>query len=125
MRRGNANRRDRGERRYETNRQTEGDFGSEREVENSEGGRLAEFAQGDLNRGDEGEEVESLGGGSAECTSDPAEGLVLDNLEFLDQGTFGSVRPIPELAPICDDRDDAGAVQEAHVVGGQTADCVA
>ena len=45
MRRGNANGRDRGERRYETNRQTEGDFGSEREAENSEGGRLAEFAQ--------------------------------------------------------------------------------
>jgi len=46
--------------------------------------------------------------------------LVLDNLEFLDQGAFGGIGPVPELAAVHDDRDDTGAVKEAHVVGGQT-----
>jgi len=122
---GDTDRRDRRKGRDKADRQTERDFGGKGKTEDTEGSGLAEFVKGDLNGRDEGQEVEGFGRGGAECTSDPAEGLVLDDLEFIDQGTFGSVRPIPELAPICDDRDDAGVVQEAHVVGGQTADCVA
>jgi len=94
------------------------------ETENPEGSRLPEFAKGDLNGGDEGEEVEGFGGRSAEGTRDPAKGLVLDNLEFVDQGAFGGVGPVPELAAIRDDGDDTGAVEQAHVMGGQAADRV-
>jgi len=125
MRGRDVDRRDRGERRYKTNRQTERNLRGKGEMEDPEGSRLAQFAQGDLDRGDKGEEVKGLGGGGAEGTCDSMEGLVLDDLEPLDQGVLGGIRLVPELAAVRDDGDDASAVQEAHVVRGEAADRVA
>jgi len=103
-------RRDRRKGRDKADRQTERDFGGKGKMEDTEGSRLAELAKGDLNGRDEGQEVEGFGRGSAEGTSDPAEGFVLDDLQLLDQGLLGRVGPVPELAAVGDDGNDAGPV---------------
>jgi len=86
MRRGDANRRDRGKRRDKANRQTEGDLGGKGKTEDAEGSRLAEFAKGDLNGRDEGEEMEGFSRGGAEGTSDPAP-VPRDNAKMSGTGT--------------------------------------
>jgi len=105
MRRRDTDRRDRRRGRHEANRQTKGDLGGKRQTENMERGGLAELAKGDLDGGDEGEEVEGFSGGGAEGAGNTTEGRVLDHLQLLDQGMFGGIRPVPQLAAIVDSKD--------------------
>ena len=93
------------------------DFRVERKAEETNGSRVAKFANCDVDGGLEREKGEGFNGGGVKSTGNAAKTLVLDDLQSFHESNARSGGTIPQLTSVSHHRDNTCFEEQAEVLG--------
>ena len=105
-------------------RKAKRNFRVERKTEKTNGSRIAEFTNGDVDGRLKREEREGFHRSCVKGTSNASQAFVLDNLQVFHQSDTGSGGTIPELATVSHHRDNTRFEEQAEVLGSHAHDSV-